>query len=462
MRKTRINRVMAMLLALVMALAITAPALAADAEDYTTVTGTWEYKETPAIGMVTFTNCNDPSNPSVVVVPSIGSANITIEANAIKNPNMTVISLPKEFLYTFHDLIYNCTKIVYRGTKADWDKRKPSFGNTKLLPRRIPVVTLDGEVIDTVGPSWWPADSGPLATKEYLAMTAVMEQYPNYSHWSFDSTYTWNGGIWYGPVDACQGFAMMVSDAAFGNLPAKEIVYKQWSDIRVGDILMLSKIDHAVIVLEVYDDYVIVAEGNVNGSYVEWGAKYSKSFVEYAITDVVTRWPDRTGAITTFTDVPGNAWYYDAVKWAVGKNITNGTSATTFSPTKICSHVEVITFLYRAAGSPKTDAVLPFAVKNAWATDALKWAYSKGIIDASFNEGAACTRYDAVTYIWRAFGSPTPSNTVIFDDIAGLDSRPIAWGVSRRILYGTGNGKFSPDLTCDRGTVTTLLYRSYK
>ena len=107
MCKTKINRIMALLLALVMALAAITSALAADAEDYTTVTGTWEYDEIPAIGRVTFTNCNDPSNPSVVVVPSVGSGTfktkgVFISGDAIKNPNMTVISLPKEFHGTWH------------------------------------------------------------------------------------------------------------------------------------------------------------------------------------------------------------------------------------------------------------------------------------------------------------------------------------------------------------------------
>ena len=497
MCKTKINRIMALLLALVMALAAVTSALAADAEDYTTVTGTWEYDEIPAIGRVTFTNCNDPSNPSVVVVPSVGSGtfktkSVFISGDAIKNPNMTVISLPKEFHGAWHTNIYNCTKIVYRGTKADWSKNKPSFGDTGILPRKIPVVTLDGEVIDTIGPSWWPADSGPLATKEYLAMTALMEEYPNGSHWSSDSFYTWKGGIWNEPVGACQGFAMMVSDAAFGDLPAKPITYKQWSDIRVGDILMLYRVDHAVIVLEVYDDHVIAAGGNVGGNVgeadgrVQWGTQYDKDYIEYAITNVITRWPDRTGATVppadpeptepetpetpaepekptvTFTDVSADAWYYDAVNWAVSKNIANGTGNNQFSPLKTCTHNEIIVLLHRAAGNPAADANLPFTLKNAWAADALKWAYSKGVITASFNENAPCTRYDAVSYIWKAFGSPTADAAVNFNDVSGLDTRPIAWAVSKGIVNGTSPNTFSPDLICDRATIVTLLHRAYR
>lgn len=163
----------------------------------------------------------------------------------------------------------------------------------------------------------------------------------------------------------------------------------------------------------------------------------------------------------TFSDVPANAWYAGAVNWAVAKGITNGTGANTFSPTRECKNVEIIVFLHRAAGKPTADAALPFTVKNAWATDALKWVYAWRIIGADFNENAPCTRYNAVNYIWKAFGSPTAGATVNFNDISGLDARPIAWAVENGIVAGTGNNKFSPNNVCDRATIVTLLQRAF-
>lgn len=163
----------------------------------------------------------------------------------------------------------------------------------------------------------------------------------------------------------------------------------------------------------------------------------------------------------TFSDVPANAWYAGAVNWAVAKGITNGTGANTFSPTRECKNVEIIVFLHRAAGKPTADAALPFTVKNAWATDALKWVYAWRIINADFNENAPCTRYNAVNYIWKAFGSPTAGATVNFNDISGLDARPIAWAVENGIVAGTGNNKFSPNNVCDRATIVTLLQRAF-
>lgn len=109
-----------------------------------------------------------------------------------------------------------------------------------------------------------------------------------------------------------------------------------------------------------------------------------------------------------------------------------------------------------------SGVTLPFAVKNAWAGDALKWAYSRNIIDNGFNKETPCTRYTAVNYIWKAFGCSAAQGGTNFGDIAGLDTRPIAWAVGKGIVNGTSATTFSPDLTCDRGTIVALLYCAYK
>lgn len=165
----------------------------------------------------------------------------------------------------------------------------------------------------------------------------------------------------------------------------------------------------------------------------------------------------------TFSDVPSGAWYADAVNWAIAKGITNGTGTNTFSPEAQCTNDQIITFLYRAAGSPAVSGVtLPFAVRNAWAGDALKWAYSRNVIDNGFDEEAPCTRYNAVGYIWRAFGCPAAQGGTNFGDIQGLDARAVSWAVGKGIVNGTSATTFSPSLTCDRATILTLLYRAYK
>ena len=165
-----------------------------------------------------------------------------------------------------------------------------------------------------------------------------------------------------------------------------------------------------------------------------------------------------------FTDVSADAWYAEAVNWAISKGITNGNGDGTFAPSRTCNNTEIITFLYRANGSPKVEASLPFTPVDSWAVDALKWAYSKNIIGADFDQKTPCTRMMAVDYLWKCFDKPTTDTTNAFVD---LDSNvahltAVNWTVSKKIVGGTTATTFSPDLTCDRGTIVTLLYRAYK
>ena len=145
-----------------------------------------------------------------------------------------------------------------------------------------PVVT-DPPVVTT--PS--PVHEAP---EIYNAMIALKETYPEGTPWTNDNSYAWNGGI-YSMGFGCAGFAFMLSDAAFGNLPARMI--DDWSDyqIRVGDILRVNNDGHSVIVLEVNESGVVLAEGNYNNS-VHWGRKMSWSEVNSTLTYIMTRYPE--------------------------------------------------------------------------------------------------------------------------------------------------------------------------
>lgn len=172
-----------------------------------------------------------------------------------------------------------------------------------------------------------------------------------------------------------------------------------------------------------------------------------------------------TPATISFTDVPSNSWYYDAVYWAVGNNITNGTGVNpaTFSPAWECKQVEILTFLWRAAGEPVSSAQLPFTPKNSWADGALRWGIEMGMINASFNENAPCTRATAVKFMWQAAGSPSASGGGFSDVPANADyAQAVAWAVNNGITNGTGTNPptFSPNKTCNRAEIVTLLYRA--
>ena len=166
-----------------------------------------------------------------------------------------------------------------------------------------------------------------------------------------------------------------------------------------------------------------------------------------------------------FTDVKSNDYYADAVLWAVEKKITSGTSATTFSPGATCSKAQILTFLWRANGSPESTAANPFT--DIKTTDyyyrAALWATEKGLVSGStFGANTDCTRAMTVEYLWKVAGSPTPSAKASFTDVpANADyAQAVAWAVENKITSGTGGGNFSPAATCTRGQIVTFLYRA--
>lgn len=178
--------------------------------------------------------------------------------------------------------------------------------------------------------------------------------------------------------------------------------------------------------------------------------------------------PSSSGPIlnsNVFVDVPADSWHHDAVYWAVSKDITSGTGTNppAFTPNQTCTETEILTFLWRAAGEP-ASTVLPFMPKDTWAAGALRWAYAKGMIGASFNQTAPCTRASAAKFIWQAAGSPATAVANSFTDVpAGAGyAQAVAWAVSKGITNGTSATTFSPDKTCTRAEIVTFLYRAYK
>lgn len=170
---------------------------------------------------------------------------------------------------------------------------------------------------------------------------------------------------------------------------------------------------------------------------------------------------------STFTDVPADAYYADAVAWAVEKGITNGTGATTFSPEASCTRAQIVTFLWRAAGSPEpTGSANPFTDvdANSYYGKAVLWAIEKGITNGTsattFSPEATCTRAQAVTFLYRYEGTPAASGSS-FGDVASdaYYAGAVAWAVREEITNGTGANTFSPDITCTRGQIVTFLYR---
>lgn len=200
-------------------------------------------------------------------------------------------------------------------------------------------------------------------------------------------------------------------------------------------------------------------------------------YARYGTTGTGTRQLTGTVAIKigqtmNFTDVKTTDYFYNSVKWAVGKNITNGTSSTTFSPYKSCTRAEIVTFLWRAAGSPEpTTTRNPFrdvnAVTHSSYYKAILWASQKGITSGTsttaFSPDQVCTRAQIVTFLYRYAGQPSGYYSNPFKDVGATSEasyyNAVLWAVGKGITTGTSATTFSPYASCNRAEAVTFLYR---
>ena len=173
-----------------------------------------------------------------------------------------------------------------------------------------------------------------------------------------------------------------------------------------------------------------------------------------------------------FIDVKASDFFYEPVKWAVNNKITNGTSSTTFSPYKNCNRAEIVTFLWRAAGSPEpTSTRNPFtdvtSFRDASYYKAILWASQKGITAGTnattFSPYQECTRSQIVTFLYRYAGKPSGYYSNPFKDVSSVNEasyyNAILWAVGKGITQGTSTTTFSPYASCTRGEAVTFLYR---
>lgn len=170
----------------------------------------------------------------------------------------------------------------------------------------------------------------------------------------------------------------------------------------------------------------------------------------------------------TFSDILADAYYEKPVIWAYEKGITTGTTANTFGPGVTCSRAQVVTFLWRAVGSPEpVTTVNPFVdvPSSAYYYKAVLWAYENNITTGTsattFSPGDACTRGHVVTFLWRTEDQPTASTSSSFSDVsdAAYYNNAVSWAVESGITNGIGGGKFAPGNACTRAQIVTFLYR---
>lgn len=173
-----------------------------------------------------------------------------------------------------------------------------------------------------------------------------------------------------------------------------------------------------------------------------------------------------TKVTPNFNDVADDAYYAAPVKWAVENGITTGTSSTAFSPDMTCTRAQILTFIWRAAGSPTASAVNPFSDVTAddYYYNAAIWAYENSMVTGStFDADTPCTRSSTVTYLWKFNGSPVLGIPSLFEDVSddAEYADAVSWALTEEVTSGISDTEFAPDMICNRGQIVTFLYRAF-
>ena len=170
-----------------------------------------------------------------------------------------------------------------------------------------------------------------------------------------------------------------------------------------------------------------------------------------------------------FSDVSTSAYYYEAVKWAQEKGITGGIGNGLFGPNQPCTRAQIVTFLWRAAGSPVVNYAMNMTdvAEDAYYAGAVRWALSEGITtgtgDGKFSPDTTCTRAQSVTFLFRAIGKLVDSKAEFSDVLTdSYYANAVAWAVENGITNGIGDGLFWPDNSCTRAQIVTFLFRAYQ
>ena len=291
---------------------------------------------------------------------------------------------------------------------------------------------------------WYLADGAEITTDTVFSANTIV-----YAHW----TYTGGGGssgYSYYTIKATAGTGGSISPS--------------------GSISVREGRDQTFTITP--DKGYAVANVKIDGKSI--GAVKSYTFENVSRThtiEVIFMKANGNPQTGVFVDVATGSYYEDAVDWAVENGITQGTDDTHFSPDGICTRAQAVTFLWRAAGSPKPETrAMPFTdvPAGSYYYDAVLWAVENGITEGTsnttFSPNATCTRAQIVTFLWRSEKSPAAGTANPFADVKSTAyyADAVLWAVREDITKGTTNTTFSPDADCTRAQIVTFLWRSKK
>ena len=298
---------------------------------------------------------------------------------------------------------------------------------------------------------WYTAVSGG---EKVTTSTVFTENSTIYAHW----TRTGGGSSGGSHSGGSTSYAITVADAENGSATANRKSASKGTTITVTATPDKSYELDTLKVTDKNGDKVKLTEKN---------GKYTFTMPASAVTVKATF---TKTAENPFTDVNDDSYYKDAVIWAVENGITKGISGTMFSPDAACTRAQAVTFLWRAAGSPSPKSgAMPFGdvAADAYYHDAVLWAVENGITkgtsDTTFSPDVKCTRAQIVTFLWRAQKSPAVASVNVFTDVAAdaYYADAVNWAVANGITSGTSAATFSPNADCTRAQIVTFLYRSH-
>ena len=298
---------------------------------------------------------------------------------------------------------------------------------------------------------WYTAVSGG---EKVTTSTVFTENSTIYAHW----TRTGGGSSGGSHSGGSTSYAITVADAENGSATANRKSASKGTTITVTATPDKSYELDTLKVTDKNGDKVKLTEKN---------GKYTFTMPASAVTVKATF---TKTAENPFTDVNDDSYYKDAVIWAVENGITKGISGTMFSPDAACTRAQAVTFLWRAAGSPSPKSgAMPFGdvAADAYYHDAVLWAVENGITkgtsDTTFSPDSKCTRAQIITFLWRAQKSPAVASVNVFTDVAAdaYNADAVNWAVAKGITSGTSAATFSPNADCTRAQIVTFLYRSH-
>ena len=405
-------------------------------------------------------DANNPSQATLTLIPSVYSTQYSTDTGIthIADPNQTTDNLKIQMRYNptvgkwmpageLTPLVINVKCNNHQGQRYtitfNGNGGTPSVTSMTTIDQKLPELPTATHSGSYSFDGWYTAASGGTQiTTAYVfsANTTV------YAHW----TYTGGGGGWYYTY-----YTIKATAGTNGSISPSG-----WTSVRDGR-------DQTFTITP--DKGYAVAKVLVDGKSVGAVKSYTfKNVTKDHTIEAIFMKSNGNPQTGVFIDVAEGSYYEEAIDWAVEKGITNGVSSNMFAPNDPCTRAQIVTFLWRAAGSPAPKSMSSFTdvPADAFYAKAVAWAVENGITsgtgESKFSPNSTCTRAQAVTFLYRASGNPAVSGSAEFSDVAtnAYYADAVAWAAKKGITTGIGGGLFGSDNDCTRGQIVTFLWRA--